>query len=316
LLRELRLAAGLTQETLAARARLSVRAISDLERGARRAPYPHTVQQMARALHLTAADRARLEAALPRRTAAPAPEPATGQADRVATPGARALPLAVTSFVGRGQELAAVRQRLATARVLTLTGAGGSGKSRLALEAARALVPQYPDGVWLVELAALADPALVASAVAAVLGLREQPGQSLFDTLVVANADRQRLLVLDNCEHLLDGCAGLVAALLRACPGLRILATSREPLGIAGEVVWPVPPLAVPDLQALPALDELAGCESVALFVERATAARPDFQLTAENALAVARLCGRLDGLPLALEMAPPGSGPSRPPRW
>jgi len=243
------------------------------------------------------------------------------------------LPAALTSFVGRGRELAAVEYGLAqgpgACRLLTLTGAGGGGKTRLALEVAAAVRPHYPDGVWLVELAALADPALVPAAVAAALDLRELPGASfmaamaaLTDTLQV----RRMLLVLDNCEHLVAACAGLAARLLRACPHLQILATSREALGIAGETVWRLPPLSLPplteDLRQFPradappgraeedvvveaaALDRLQRFEAVQLFVERARASRPDFTLTGRNAAAVAQICRRLDGLPLAIELA------------
>jgi predicted ATPase len=179
------------------------------------------------------------------------------------------LPASLTSFIGRERELADVRARLARARLLTLTGVGGCGKTRLALEVARAVLDGYSDGVWLVELAPLADAALVAQTVAAAFNMRETPGQPLASSLAVALRERDLLLVLDNCEHLLDGCAQLVDALLRACPELRVLATSREALGITGEIAWRVPSLPVPDPQQLPPLAELQ--QNAARYVESRT---------------------------------------------
>jgi predicted ATPase/DNA-binding SARP family transcriptional activator len=214
------------------------------------------------------------------------------------------LPIALTSFIGRTREIAEVTRLLSTTRLLTLTGPGGCGKTRLALAVARDLVAAYSDGVWLVELAALADAALVPQAVAAVLGVREEPQRSLTVTLADALQSRSLLLVLDNCEHLLDSCAHLAEMLLCAGSHLRILATSREALGLAGETTWPVPSLALPGPQALPALTELSQVEAVRLFVERATAALPTFALTQTNAATVAQVCQRLDGIPLAIELA------------
>ena len=260
LLRRRRLAAGLTQEGLAERAGLSVRGVSDLERGARRAPQRETVRRLARALGLRPAGATALEAgAAAARTAGAAGRPRGRASVLAAAPATWAprdaghgaghnLPLQLTSFVGRERELAAVGGLLGTARLLTLTGPGGVGKTRLALEAAAGARATHPQGVWLVELAALADPALVPQAVAAVLGVREEPGRPLLATLADALRPRTLLLVLDNCEHLLDACARLAGALLRGCPRVRLLATSREPLGVAGEAAWPVPPLPVPAL--------------------------------------------------------------------
>jgi predicted ATPase/DNA-binding SARP family transcriptional activator/DNA-binding CsgD family transcriptional regulator len=214
------------------------------------------------------------------------------------------LPTPRTSFVGREKEMLEVKRALAMTRLLTLTGAGGSGKTRLALEVARDLVGSYPDGVWLVELAGLSEGALVPQAVAGALGVREQPGRSLTDTLVEALHRKQMLLVLDNCEHLVKAVAQLVDVLLDSCPRLRIMATSREALGVAGEVVWRVPPLSIPDPDLLPTARELESYESARLFAERARQRDPSFALTPENAQAVAAVCRRLDGIPLAVELA------------
>jgi predicted ATPase/DNA-binding SARP family transcriptional activator/DNA-binding CsgD family transcriptional regulator len=214
------------------------------------------------------------------------------------------LPSARTSFVGREREIVEVRQALVMTALLTLTGAGGSGKTRLALEAARDLVGAYPDGVWFVELAPLTDSELVAQAVAGVLGVREQQNSPLLDTLAGTLQKKKMLLVLDNCEHLVDGAARLADTLLDRCPRVRILATSREPLSVAGEVNWPVPPLSLPDAEHPLTVGELEGYESARLFVERALYRPSAFALTPENARAVAEICTRLDGIPLAIELA------------
>jgi predicted ATPase len=188
--------------------------------------------------------------------------------------------------------------------LLTLTGIGGCGKTRLALEVARGVVPNFAGGVWLVELGPLADPKLVPQQVGATVGVRENSNQPLTTALAAAVADRTMLLVLDNCEHLLQASAVLVDALLRACPNLQILATSREPLGIAGEVAWRVPSLVVPDPEHAVSVAEIEESPAVELFLDRATSAQPRFRLTERNAAAVAQICQRLDGIPLALELA------------
>ena len=214
------------------------------------------------------------------------------------------LPASLTSFIGRGRERADVQARLTESRLVTLTGVGGCGKTRLAIEVARAVISRYPDGVWFADLAPLADGALVPQTVAAALSVRETPGQSITDSLASALRDRDLLLVLDNCEHLLDACARLVDRLLRVCPSLQVLATSREPLGITGEIAWRVPSLPAPDPRQLPALPELQGNPAVSLLVERARAVQPEFVLTERNAAVVAQVCHHLDGIPLALELA------------
>jgi predicted ATPase len=218
------------------------------------------------------------------------------------------LPVQLTSFVGRERELDEVARLLAETRLLTLTGPGGTGKTRLALQAAADALEAFPDGVWLAELAALADPALVPQAVAQAVGVREEPGRPLPATLADALRPERVLLVLDNCEHLLDACARLADALLRAAPHVRLLCTSREALGIAGEAVWRVPSLPVPADGGAAASGAdaaaLARYAAVRLFAERAAVVQPGFALTADNVAAVAEVCARLDGIPLALELA------------
>jgi non-specific serine/threonine protein kinase len=216
------------------------------------------------------------------------------------------LPVARMRLIGREHDIAGVRQTVVDSEghLVTLTGAGGCGKTSLAIHVGRELLAAFRDGVWLVELASLADPALLDQALATALGVREQPGQLLSDGLLTFLRPRSVLLLLDNCEHLVDACAHRAETLLAKCPELRILATSREALRIPGEVIWRVSSLAVPDPRRLPSSDQLAEFAAVKLFVERAQAAHPDFTLRSENAEAVAKVCARLEGLPLALELA------------
>jgi predicted ATPase/class 3 adenylate cyclase len=243
------------------------------------------------------------------------------------------LPQQVTRFIGREQEMAEVKRLLAGGRLLTVTGAGGTGKTRLSLQVAADLLEGERDGVWLVELARLSDPALVPQAVAASLGIREAFAAELRAERMLANPrerglesnsptqllvehvrSRQLMLILDNCEHLVEACAGLADALLRACPGIRLLATSREPLNVAGETTYRLPSLSLPPAvegtgpAEAPAtalfLSTIDQSEAVRLFVDRAVAARPSFALSEQNAPAVAQVCARLDGIPLAIELA------------
>jgi non-specific serine/threonine protein kinase len=191
-----------------------------------------------------------------------------------------------------------VKRTLAMTRLLTLTGPGGSGKTRLALEVARDLASSYPDGVRLVKLAPLYEPGLVAQAVAGALEVSERPGQGLADTLVEDLRDKRLLLVMDNCEHLVEASARLIDDILDSCPRLRVLATSREPLGASGEVNWVVPSLSLPD-NGESTIESRMRYEAVRLFVDRARLRLPDFELTRENAGAVVRVCRKLDGIPL-----------------
>ena len=218
--------------------------------------------------------------------------------------GAGNLPAELTSFVGRREELAEVRQLLARSHLLTLTGIGGVGKTRLALRAAAGLGRAFPDGVWLVRLDQLGEEALVAHAVAGALGVKERAGSSPAASLAEYVASRRLLLVLDNCEHLIDAAAKLADQLLRAAPELRVLATSREALNFDGETVLPVPPLAAPEPGRRLTVTRLGLFPAVALFAQRAEQARPGFAVTSGNQAAVAGICHRLEGLPLALELA------------
>ena len=214
------------------------------------------------------------------------------------------LPHQLTSFIGREREIGEVKRLLSTTSILMLTGSGGCGKTRLALQAAADVIDAYADGVWLVELAALAEPELVLQTVASTLGAREVPGRSLLTTLIDYLRIKELLLVLDNCEHLVMACAKLTEALLRSCTHIRVLATSREPLGVAGEVVWRVPSLSLPETRQVPSVERLMQYEAIRLFIERAVAVRQGFTPTPQNAGAVAEICRRLDGIPLAIELA------------
>ncbi len=214
------------------------------------------------------------------------------------------LPLQLTSFIGREREIAAIRAHLDKTRLLTLTGSGGCGKTRLALHMAAEVLDTYPDGVWLVELAALADQELLPQTVAVVLGLREEPGRPFTQTLTDFLKSRRLLLVLDNAEHLLAACAKLAGAVLSQCPQVVLLVSSREGLGIAGEVTFRVPSLSLPDPARDISPESLLPFESVRLFIERAQSHSPQFAISLRNAPALASVCCRLDGIPLALELA------------
>jgi predicted ATPase/DNA-binding winged helix-turn-helix (wHTH) protein len=214
------------------------------------------------------------------------------------------LPAQRTSFVGRRKELLELRDVLASSRALSLTGAGGVGKTQLALQLAREFMNDFPDGVWLVDLAPLSLPDLVEQTIATVLGVRDGPQRSTREALLDKLRDRYLLLILDTCEHLIVPCAELVEVLLREAPRLRILATSREALGVSGETVWRVPSLSLPEPGAPSSLDALVQSDATLLFIERAHAADPTFTHTVDNADVLVSICRRLDGIPLAIELA------------
>ena len=291
-LRQLREAAGLTQEELALRSGVSAKAISTLERGERKRPYPHTIRSLADALDLSENERAALFVAVPKRGSVDAPVgPALATESN--------LPIPSTSLLGRKRELAEIKTFLQEARLLTLTGTGGVGKTRLAIEATRDATRLFPDGAVFVTLASLSDFTFVLPTVAQSLGLREAGGEILRGYL----RDKQLLLVLDNFEHVLEA-APEVAALIETCPKLSVLVTSRAPLRVRGEQEYPVQPLALPTSTISPTVEEVVGSPSGRLFAERAREASPAFELTLHNAAAVAAICWRLAGLPLALELA------------
>jgi predicted ATPase/DNA-binding XRE family transcriptional regulator len=272
-LRRYRILAGCSQEALAARAGLSRRGIADLERGVRRFPYPDTASRLADALGLGGADR---EAFL--------------AASRPSRSGRHLLPADPSGFVGRQAEIAALKALIGDVRLLTLTGTAGIGKTRVALELARQIESQYADGAVFVDLAPLVDIDLVPDAVALALGVKGKPAEPAIDRVCEYARSKKLLLVLDNCEHLLTGCARLIDVLIRSCPGGRVIATSRQPLHIPGETVWTVPPLAAE--------------EAVALFVGRARASNASMPLEVDAVGVVRDICLRLEGIPLAIELA------------
>jgi predicted ATPase/DNA-binding XRE family transcriptional regulator len=293
LLRDFRLAAGLSQETLAERAGMSAGGISFLERGVRRAPYRDTVALLATGLDLSPENRRLLEAA-----AARAPQPRKRQGapagETIDEPAAHNLPIELTSFVGRTSDVAKLRALLTTSRLVTIVGPGGVGKTRTALRVAEALIGTVDAGVWFVDLAPIADGAALSAAIATVIGAPHAANRPPLESLIAFAGRRDLIAILDNCEHVLDDAARLSEELLRAGQRVRILATSREPLKAAGERVY--------RLRALPHDD------AVALFSTRAEAVDHRFELS-EHALIVGEICRRLDGSPLAIELAAARSG-------
>ena len=214
------------------------------------------------------------------------------------------LPRQLTTFIGREREIAEVKRLLTKAHVLTVTGTGGNGKTRLSLEVASGLLDEYPDGVWLIELASVAASVLVPQILATTVGVREEAGRPVLSTLLDHLRPQRALLLFDNCEHLIDACAQLADALLHACPQVKIMASSRELLGLTGEMAFRIPPLSMPNPRHPPSFERLMEYEAIRLFVERAAAVKPGFRLTEDNVSAVAQICQRLDGIPLAIELA------------
>ena len=307
-----------TQEELASQIGCAPITVRKLESGERR-PSKEIAQRIAEVFAVPDGDRARFmlfaRAVYPAEISASVPPAEMPTAylppGRSATEGpirAHNLAIQLTSFIGREREIAGVTALLGQARLLTLTGAGGCGKTRLALQVAARLVDDlretFPDGVWLVDLARLADPSLIPQAIASGLGIRDEALRPLLDQLVDYCAPRRLLLLLDNCEHLIAGCALVADTLLRAAGDLKVLATSREPLAIDGEVTFYVPSLQVPDPQHLPPFADAIEYEAVRLFRERAGSVRPGFQVTGSDLPVVAEICQRLDGMPLAIELA------------
>ena len=307
LLRQLRSEAKLTQEDLAGAAGVSTRSVSDLERGINRTARKDTAALLADALSLAGQPRVLFIAAA--RGRVPAEDVLMAIRGR-ATEGTEAvqpvarhnLPAPLTSFLDRTEVLARLEALLGHARLVTLTGTGGAGKTRLAVECAIRLVGQFPDGVWLADLAGIASQTLVAAQVMEALGVRQEGDLPVLEALRFRLQSAELLLVLDNCEHLLDTCAELTRALLSSAPGLRVLATSREPLGVPGEVICPVPPLGLPPDRS----DERAraAAPAVRLFLERGSAARGGVRDGVAPVAVAERICRTLDGLPLAIELA------------
>jgi predicted ATPase/DNA-binding CsgD family transcriptional regulator/DNA-binding XRE family transcriptional regulator len=300
LLRTYRLAGRLSQDELAERAGLSRRGISDLERGARRLPHPATVRRLVDGLGLSEAEGADLVAAVQRNGFA-----AESSAVPRQSPG---LPTPLTSFVGRQLEIAEIQQVLSRTRLVTVLGPGGVGKTRLALRIASDLKEtasqNYPDGVWLVDLAPLRDPRLVPNTIARALGLREPVRPAPLIALSEALVERALLIVLDNCEYLAATCAEVAATLLGHCPHVRILATSRIVLGVEGETSWRVSPLQLPATTGPRLLGAVRESESGRLFLDRARTVRPNFVADERTANAIAAICRSVDGLPLGIELA------------
>ena len=292
------MAAGISQEELAERAALSAHGISDLERGARSRPYPDTIRRLAEALGLTETEHAELRAA-GRRVGAAGFSGAAGVSQ------SSLLPKSLTSFVGREREVAAVAERLRdpSVRLLTLIGPGGAGKTRLAIEAAADGGQLFPDGVSFVDLSPLRDTSQVVALIARKVGVWDLGQRYVAESLQLYLREKQALLLLDNFEHLLPA-APDVCDLLASCPGLKALVTSRAALRVQGEHVYLVPPLNLPPPIDRPTAHLFGTYPAVALFVQRAAAVCPDFQLSDDNAGVVAEICRRLDGLPLAIELA------------
>jgi predicted ATPase/class 3 adenylate cyclase len=214
------------------------------------------------------------------------------------------LPVQITSFIGREKEIVEVKQKLKEYHLVTLVGPGGTGKTRLSLQVAADLLNQFPYGVWFIELAPLTDPSLIPQTILSAIGIADQPGMTPLELLLDYFQDKKALIVLDNCEHLLDASAQMANSLLNSAPGLKILASSREMLGVRGEAAYLVPSLSLPDIKHLPQIEQLSQYEAVRLFIDRALLVSPHFSVDRSNAPFLAQICHRLDGIPLAIELA------------
>jgi predicted ATPase/transcriptional regulator with XRE-family HTH domain len=295
LLKEFRIQAGLSQQALAERALISVQAVSALERGYRKAPYHVTLERIADALALPQEARQALEHSA-RRSRGP----------RLAEHGAAPthnLPRRLTSLFGRDDVVREIAGLVETAPLVSIVGTGGIGKTRVAIEVGTRLLNRFPHGVWFVELAPLNDAAAVPQAVARALHLQESPQRAPLETLFAYLAQKRLLIILDNCEHVISEARTLAGSLLRECPSVALLATSREGLNLTGEQIYRIPPLDFPK-QSVPSPEEAAKYGAVALFTNRVRAADLRFEVTLENVRSVVEICRRLDGLPLALELA------------
>jgi predicted ATPase/DNA-binding XRE family transcriptional regulator len=303
LLKRLRLQAGLSQEQLAERARISAKAVGSYERGDRRAPHRNTLALIVDALGVTGAARDELLSAADQgRRRGPSAVDFASSGEPPAQP--NNLPVARTTFVGRDDDVAEVEALLDRHRLLTLVGSGGVGKTRLAIQVGAGMLDRYPDGVWFVDFAPITDPELVGSVVARPLGMSQQQGQAIDEVIPAWLKRKQLLLIFDNAEHVLETTAALAEAILSTAEDVRILATSRQRLNVSGEAVHEVPPLAVPAETAGLNAAEALRYDSVPLFVDRATSADTRFILSDDNAAIVAEICRRLDGIPLAIELA------------
>ena len=289
---------------------MSAKTVAALEQGRRRSPRLSTVGELADALSLSPQERAVLSRAAVGGSPPDDPEPGVADAvDRHPDAGrstggmAPPLPRPITPLVGREVEAEAVADELASERLVTLVGPGGVGKTRLALRVAAATPGKFPGGTWWVDLAMIGDPDAVPAAVLAAMGSGERPGGTVAEQIIASLPEDSALIILDNCEHVLDASAALIGQLLGS-PAVTVLATSRAPLAIPGEVSWPVPPLGVPPDGHPAGTDALRDVESVQLFVERASRSNPSFAFADADAASVARICQRLDGIPLAIELA------------
>ncbi len=305
LLKRHRVAAGLSQETLAERTGVSVDTISYLERDERHAPHKATLDLLIAALSLDDDSRRQIEeVAKLARARGPRAQRRGAFSDPRAESPPNNLPAQLTSFVDRESVVEEIKELLQSSPLVTVVGTGGAGKTRCAIKIAAEALDGFGDGFWLAELAPISDPALVAGVIARSLRIQEAPNRPILDTLLLHLKRKRLLLILDNCEHVIDEARRVVAAILHGCPDVRILATSRESLNIAGEQAYRLPSLPVPSTSELPSADNLSQFGAVQLFTDRALSADNAFILTIESAPHVAEICRRLDGIPLAIELA------------